>query len=108
MGGGSELHHQIVQCLKNVGFRRMRLLSCALPRIGGGVLQAKAVRSLCSWLRPQAISVSIAEVPARWGVRAVESEKLCKRRNKFSKSVIEQDLERELGKSGSPKQSQKS
>lgn len=35
MGGGNELHHQIVQCLKNVGFGMRQVLSCALPRIRG-------------------------------------------------------------------------
>lgn len=35
MGGRNELHHQIVQCLKNVGFGTVQVLSCVLPRIRG-------------------------------------------------------------------------
>lgn len=51
MGGGNELHHHIVQCLKNLGLRVLQVLSCALLRVRGRCsVQAVAIRSLCSWL----------------------------------------------------------
>lgn len=110
MEGGNELHHQIVQCLKYVGFWIVQVLSCALPRSRGRCFSSRPMHwglSVPGWI-PQASSFSTAELSARWGVTAVESEKLCKRRNKFSSSAKEQGLERELGKSESPKQSQES
>lgn len=54
---------------------------------------------------PKSVLVSTTELPARWSVTAVESEKLCKRRKKkFSNSAKEQVLERESRESKSPKQ----
>lgn len=95
---GNKLRHQIVQYPKNVGFGMMQVLSHALPRIRGRCSPGQGSEVSVSGWGPQAISVSTTEVPARWGVTAVESEKLCKRRNKFSNSVKDQVLERELGK----------
>lgn len=43
------------------------------------------------------------ELPARWDVTAVESEKLCKRRKRFSNSAEGKALENELRASGNQK-----
>ena len=88
MGAGNELHHQIVQCLKNVGFGIVQVLSCALLRIGGRCSPPGQGSEVSVFLAeaPQASFVSKAELSARRGVTAVESEKLCKRRNKFQLS----------------------
>lgn len=80
MGGENELHHQIVQCLKNVGFEIVpffvlpiiRGLSSSLGQ-GSQVLVFLAELSQCPTV----------ELPARWAVTAAESEKLCKRKKRF-------------------------
>lgn len=85
LGGGQEggeLHHQIVQCLKNVGFGMMQVLSCALPRIRGRYSLPGQGSEVSVFLAEAPKPVSPAELPARCSVTAVESEKLCKRRKK--------------------------
>lgn len=83
-----------------IAYNQKTTLSCALPIIrrlssslgqGSKVLMFLAELSQCP----------IEEIPARWVVTTVESEKLCKRRKRFSNSAKGKALENELRASGS-------
>lgn len=107
MGGGDELHHQLVQRLKNVGFGMLQVLFCVLPRIGGrcsppgqgsevSVFLAEAPRSVLS--PPQ------SSLPG--GVSQLWNQRSCARGEKkvFQLSKRTSFGTRELGESASPKQ----
>lgn len=108
MGGGNELRHQIVQCLKNVGFGMVQALSCTLPRNGEGVLhQPKAVRPLCSWLRPPSQLCLHSRAPCQVGRHSRGIREVVQEEKGVSNSAQEL-LESRLGECGSPERGQES
>lgn len=111
MGVGEELHHQIVQCLKNVGFGMMQVLSCALPRIRGRCSplgQGSEVSVFLAEAPKPVLSLQQSSLPGG-GVTAVESRSCARGEKKVFQISKRTSLgEKELGESGSPKQGQES
>lgn len=81
----------------------MQALSCALTRNGEGVpCQAKAVRSLCSWLRPPKPALSPQQSSLPGGASQLRNQRRCARRER-SFQLSERTLgEQAWGRAGVP------
>lgn len=97
-GRGDELHHQLVQRLKNVGFGMLQVLFCALPIIGGRCSppgQGSEVSVFLAEAPKSVLSPPQSSLPG--GVSQLWNQRSCARgeKKKFSNSAKEQVLERE-------------